>query len=477
MPLLKSKKVHFLGEIRPARIQITEKQPLKILDYEGSSDWNFADAHIAPAIADPHVHFRESYRPSLAEWEEFWQRKLITTDYKTTLQKIDVEKQNYSVKNGILAALKSGVWLVGAMSNTSFPAITKKIWEKTIQQYQNQKLGELCNPVYFHLWHYGHPEVEKIEGQCVKDFGSTFGAAGFSKEQREKLYQKHKNSDLRFHNDRARAESITDFLKSQKTNPEALLHDFYYCAELVLQEQQEIYNLAKKHQLASLITLHIPTGSAFKQMLDFQKQKELNIELEVGLDYLVNNQEQKQKSSSRWINYRRPAHPSFEEQKFLIEQLKKNTNNKKIWIGSDHAPHTKAAKKWQGKLPAAPGTRCLEFFGAILQKLVDQWGYSYEQIDRLASYHPQEHLQKYRAKYAPFPYKIGAIQTGNMANLRIFDPKLPAKTSSQKLAIWLEDQEYHSSLCNRTDLKSQNLMTIINGICFDTREKPKRIIS
>ena len=475
MPILKSKHVHFLTEIKPARIRVREKLPLELLDFKGECDFDFGEAHIAPAIADPHVHFRESYLPTKQEWGEFWEQGLISTSYPDTLHNIAQERANYTVEKGILAALKGGAWLVGAMSNTAFPAITKKIWEKTIEQYQSYKLTRSEHPIYFHLWHYAHPSVKKITKQCAKDFGSTFGSSGFSTEQREQLYQKHRGSAVRFHNDRARKESIAEFLIRQKTKPEALLHDFYYTPDLVLKEQATVYKLAKKYELATLVALHIPSGSALKQMLEFQLAGHLNIELEIGLDYLVNNSEQKINNPTRWMNYRRPAHTSFEEQKYLINLLKKNTQNDRIWIGSDHAPHTKEAKTWKNKLPSSPGTRCLEFYGVILQNLVDKWGFSFLEIDRLASYNPQKHLLKYMKEYQNFLYPIGSIETGNMANLRIFEPNSRSQVSEKIMANWLKDPEYHSSLCTRGDLRGQNLMTIVNGVCFDTRKTPMKI--
>lgn len=474
MPILKSKNTHFLEEVKPARIKIEERQPLEILDFEGICDLDFGEAHLAPAIADPHIHCRESYIPSKQEWEEYWELGLIKTTYEKTLQKIALEKQNYSLKNAILAALKGGLWYIGAMSNTAFPAISEKIWKKTTKYYQDESLDGICQPIFIHLWSFAHPKVEKILGQCAKDFGSTFGSEGFTKKDRQLLYQKHKNSDIRFHNDKARVESMKEFLKIKKAPLGALLHDYYYSSDLVLQEQQEVYELAKQNQLASLIPLHIPTGSALEQALKFQKENILNIELEIGLDYLIHNLEQKAKEPTRWHNYRRPAHPSYEEQVFLIELLKKNTNNHKIWIASDHAPHSKEEKKWRNNLPGFPGTRCVEFFGAILQKLVDKWGFSYLEIDKIASYNPSMHLQKYKEQ--PFDYPIGSIKTGNMANLRVFEPTLFTKVSENTMGNWLKDKEYHSSFCQKEDLKGQNLMTIVNGICFDTRTSPKRII-
>ena len=88
---------------------------------------------------------------------------------------------------------------------------------------------------------------------------------------------------MRFHNDRAPNKiSLAEFAKSYKGKNSALLHDDYFHHSLVLKEQKMVYEWAKKHHLDSLIPMHIPSGSALKQMLNFQKEKQLNIELEVG---------------------------------------------------------------------------------------------------------------------------------------------------------------------------------------------------
>ena len=39
MPILKSKKIHFLNEIKPARIRFASGDPLEILPYEGACDF------------------------------------------------------------------------------------------------------------------------------------------------------------------------------------------------------------------------------------------------------------------------------------------------------------------------------------------------------------------------------------------------------------------------------------------------------
>ena len=475
MPILKSTKVHFIDEIKPARIRFSSGESLEVLSYDGKYDLDLKQIDIAPAIADPHVHFRESYSPNINEWENYYKKGIIKKNYADLIRTIQQEKKTYGVKQGILAALKGGVWLVGAMSNTSFPAADKKIWQKTNQQYQSYALAEISHPIYIHLWHYAHPQSEPIAGQCAKDFGTTFGAENISFTDREKIYQKHSKASVRFHNDRAPHKiSLTEFAKNYKKTNSALLHDDYFHHSLVLKEQKMVYEWAKKHHLDSLIPMHIPSGSALKQMLNFQKEKQLNIELEVGLDYLSTCQEDKT-DNTRFINYRRPAHTPREEQITLIEELKKIAQQKNIWIGSDHAPHSKKAKEWKNGLPASPGTRCLELYAILLQRLITHSNFEPLAVDRLASYNPQNHILKYMKKHFDFPQPVGSIKTGNMANLRIFDTEAPFVMDEKKMAQELQDREYHSGFLYRKDLQGKNLMTIVNGNCFDTRKTPHKI--
>ena len=430
---------------------------------------------IAPAIADPHVHLRESYLPSYAEWEEYYEKGVVKKRYQEVVQDICQEKKNYGVKQAILAALKGGVWLVGAMSNTSFPAADKRIWKKATQQYQNHLLNSIKYPIYIHLWHYAHPKSEPIAGQCAKDFGTTFGAENISLADREKIYKLHSQSAIRFHNDRAPAGiGLAEFSKSYKGKNSALLHDDYFHHSLVLEEQEMVFQWAEKYCLDNLIPMHIPSGSALRQALNFQKRGKVNLELEIGLDYLVTCQEDKI-DETRFFNYRRPAHTSKEEQIYLIEELKKIAQQKDVWIASDHAPHTKQAKEWKNGLPNSPGTRCLELYGVLLQQLIARWGFDALEVDHLASYNPQNHILKFMKKYFNFAYPVGSIKTGNMANLRIFDTEASFVMDEKKMAQDLQDREYHSGFLYREDLQGKNLMTIVNGNCFDTRESPQII--
>ena len=50
-----------------------------------------------------------------AEWEEYYEKGVVKKRYQEVVQDICQEKKNYGVKQAILAALKGGVWLVGAM--------------------------------------------------------------------------------------------------------------------------------------------------------------------------------------------------------------------------------------------------------------------------------------------------------------------------------------------------------------------------
>ena len=78
-------------------------------------------------------------------------------------------------------------------------------------------------------------------------------------------------------------------------------------------------------------------------------------------------------------------------------------------------------------------------------------------------------------KHFNFPQPVGSIKTGNMANLRIFDTAASFVMDEKKMAQDLQDREYHSGFLYRKDLQGKNLMTIVNGNCFDTRESPQII--
>ena len=155
--------------------------------------------------------------------------------------------------------------------------------------------------------------------------------------------------------------------------------------------------------------------------------------------------------------------------------MKKIAKQKNVWIGSDHAPHSKKAKEWKNGLPASPGTRCLELYGILLQRLITHSNFDPLSVDRLASYNPQNHILKYMEKHFNFPQPVGSIKTGNMANLRIFDTAASFVMDEKKMAQDLQDREYHSGFLYRKDLQGKNLMTIVNGNCFDTRESPQII--
>ena len=81
------------------------------------------------------------------------------------------------------------------------------------------------------------------------------------------------------------------------------MHDDYFHHSLVLEEQEMVFQWAEKYCLDNLIPMHIPSGSALRQALNFQKRGKVNLELEIGLDYLVTCQEDKI-DETRFFNYR-----------------------------------------------------------------------------------------------------------------------------------------------------------------------------
>ena len=118
-----------------------------------------------------------------------------------------------------------------------------------------------------------------------------------------------------------------------------------------------------------------------------------------------------------------------------------------IFFGSDHAPHSREAKEFHNGLPGSPGTRNIEHSLQFYCELVNHYGYRWADIDRLAAINPAKHV----AQFYEFPYEIGALKTGAMANLAIFDPEVPYQVDEAALASELEDPEYHSAMTGEID--------------------------
>ena len=92
-------------------------------------------------------------------------------------------------------------------------------------------------------------------------------------------------------------------------------------------------------------------------------------------------------------------------------------------------------------------------------ELIENYDYTWADIDRLASINPAKHM----ARYFKFPYEVGTMQSGAMANLTIFDPEADYQVDESSLAKRLEDPHYHSALNGEKELKGKTLYTVTNG--------------
>lgn len=443
----------------------TPGEPLELfLGNDASADIELPDsAHIALGRFDPHVHFRESPIPTP---EEIAVHGPSTPSHSTLVENINKANSLYSIRSGCLAALKGGVTSVGAMGNTPWGPVGKFRHERIQKHYTDQSLIPIV------LWPRMEPDAHPIPGHEGKDFGSTFGGSGLSRRAREKMFMLWRGEAVSYHNDQTRKdETITEFKDRVHPN-EVLLHHEYFNGDTVLASQKETIEIAEMAKLSSLLARHIPTGPALQQILDARKTQSFKLPAEVGLDYVYWCRERllTQKKDIALINYRRPAHPSREDQQSLIEITRDaiRSGDTEIFFGTDHAPHSRAAKAFKNGLPGSPGTRNIEHSLQLYLELVRKYGYTWHDIDRLAAINPAKHM----AQFFKFPHPVGSMSDGAMANLAIFDPEQPYQVDEATLAKDLEDPEYHSALTGETTLFGKSLFSVSNGQVWDVQGKP-----
>ncbi len=456
------------GEIIPAQVVCTPGQPLEIREgrLPNANLTLPENVHIALARVDPHVHFRESYFPSPTEFEkDKFHSKKVT--YKALIDHIDKTNKNYNAVMGSLAALKGGVWLIGAMGNTPWPPLGQQRWEKTCRHYQQRA------SIYTHVWPRIEPGVPMIKEQDEKDFGSTFGGTGISAEQRRQMYLARKSGVVSYHNDKPRDNESLKTFRDKKNPPDYLLHHLYYDGETVLAAQRETFELAEEANLAGLHTRHIPTGPGLDMVIQARENSNVEHIAEVGLDYLYFNRDMLAERDTRLINYRRPSLPSAEDQAALIQLTRERAQLRDplTFIGSDHAPHTPDAKAFRPNgLPGSPGTRILEHTHQVHMHLMQNHRFSYADIDWLSAIAPAHYI----ARYKSFPYPIGTMQNGAMANLVVFDPTKPYHVNETRLSHVLQDPHYHTAYRDE-ELVGQVIFTVVNGLVYDVKDEIKAL--
>ncbi|MBK1877335.1 hypothetical protein [Pelagicoccus mobilis] len=464
-----SKNIHLDdGSLATGAVICVPGEPLKLdLDADAPSDIKLPDsAHIALGRFDPHVHFRETATPTREEVEEHGP---ADTDYETLVANIDAANKLYSIRSGCLSALKGGVCSVGAMGNTPWGPVGPYRHERIQKHYTEKALFPII------MWPRMEPGAAAIPGHEGKDFGSTFGGSGLTGQARRDMFELWRGQAVSYHNDQARGdETIAEFKDRIQPN-EVLLHHEYFNGDTVLACQAETMQIAKEAGLSSLLARHIPTGPALQQILDARSEMPYALPAEIGLDYMYWNRERllTQEHGVAMINYRRPAHPSREDQLALIELTRDTvrSGDDTIFFGTDHAPHAPASKKFKDGFPGAPGTRNIEHSLQFYGELMSNYGFTHHDIDRLASINPAKHM----AKFFDFPYEVGTMADGAMANLAIFVPDAPYTVDEKNLATWLEDPNYHSAMKGESGLRGQSLFTVSNGRVWDVQNRPKTL--
>lgn len=409
--------------------------------------------HISLGRFDPHVHFRSAAIPTR---EQFEAGGFSNASYEDTVAAIKKSNDLYSVRSGCLAALHGGVTAVGAMGNTPWGPVGAKRHQLTQEHYNRE--GEI--PIV--VWPRMEPNAPAIPGHEGKDFGSTFGGSGLTGKARSDMYALWKGQAVSYHNDQARSDETLQQFKDRTNPDQILLHHQYFNGDTVLACQKETMEIAKAAGVSSLLARHISTGPALQQIVDASKVMPYKLPAEIGLDYVYWCQERllTQKRETALINYRRPAHPTKEDQRHLIElTLELVRADYDIFFGTDHAPHPKAAKAFSNGLPGSPGTRNIEHSLQYYIELIENYGYTWHDIDRLASINPAKHM----AQFFDFPFEVGRMESGAMANLTIFDPTAAYEVCERSLSERLEDPHYHSALNGEAGLKGKTLFTVSNG--------------
>ena len=460
-----SKRIHLDdGEHAPGVVTCVPGEPLKLELGATSADIRLPDsAHLALGRFDPHVHFREAATPTRQEVAEHGPEGVA---YDSLIESIQKANALYSIRAGCLSALKGGVTAVGAMGNTPWGPVGAYRHARTQQHYTEQGLIPIT------VWPRMEPGAPAIQGHEGKDFGSTFGGSGLTGQTRADMFALWKGQAVSYHNDQARSDETIASFKQRLAPDDILLHHEYFNGDTVLACQSETMRLAKESGLSSLLARHIPTGPALQQILDARADLPCKLPTEIGLDYVYWCRERllTQKREIALINYRRPAHPSREDQLSLIELTRDTARSGyAIFFGTDHAPHPRAAKSFTNGLPGSPGTRNIEHSLQFYLELVNHYGYTWHDIDRLASINPAKHM----AQYFKYPYAVGSMSDGAMANLAIFDPDAKYEVNETELAAQLEDPHYHSALTGEKNLRGKSLFTVTNGHVWDVSQKPK----
>jgi len=455
------------GELASGEVSCTPGEPMEVFLGERTSDSIKLSytSHLALGRVDPHVHFRESAIPTP---EEHAAHGPADIDYQSLVENIRKANCGYSVRSGCLSALKGGVSIVGAMGNTPWGPVGPYRHQRTQEHYDKQSQIPII------VWPRMEPGAAPISGHEGKDFGSTFGGSGLTGQVRKDMYALWKGEAVSYHNDQARADESIEAFKERLHPDERLLQHQYFDGSTVLACQKETMDIAESVGVSSLLARHIPTGPALQQILNRAKSASFKLPAEVGLDYMYWNQDRllQQKRETALINYRRPAHPTREDQLALIAlTLESVRDGYAIFFGSDHAPHSREAKTFHNGLPGSPGTRNIEHSLQFYSELVNHHGYTWHDIDQLAAINPAKHV----AQFCKFPYEIGALKTGAMANLAIFDPEVPYQVDEAALTSELEDPEYHSAMTGEKGLRGQPLFTVANGRVFQVDKGVKAL--
>jgi hypothetical protein len=226
------------------------------------------------------------------------------------------------------------------------------------------------------------PGVPPIGGQEEKDFGSTFGGLGISEAQRRQMYLDRPGGMVSYHNDRERpGENLEEFRSRVRAG-------LSFATALLrrgngLRHAGETFFWRMEAKLNRLLTGYSHRAGA-RHDSSFPQRTEMELPAEVGLDYLYFNRDMLAGRESGSL-ITKACLPSREDQASLIELLRDcaRLRDPLTFLGSDHAPHSLAAKSFRDNgLPGSP-ERGIGAHHQIHMHLIHERGFTHADIDWL----------------------------------------------------------------------------------------------
>jgi dihydroorotase len=374
------------------------------------------DKLIFPGFGDIHIHARED---------------------ETAKQ---MYKEEYATVNA--AAINGGVIHVSCMPNTPSPLTT---------QVQLQWHQEKCKQFPVMIFHYVGvgKNTRPLETDApYKVFtGPSVGDLFFKNEAEVRsALQHYRGKKVSFHVE------DDDILQARRT---ARTHQERRPIECVETALAYVLQIIEDYDLEAKLC-HWSTGGRSIEMIKTHRAKGYNTTLEVSPLHLYFDADMIEEMPERWpFVQMNPAIQRREDRLQLIEGLKSGFIQ---YLATDHAPHTIDEKLKQFEpeqesgmtreqfyehlkatdlvecrrracLDSTSGTPQLDTYGAFTTWLMQEQGFSPQDIARIAAENPGAFVNQFHND----PGKFGRVDVGYYGSVTVIDPKQPITITRDKL--------------------------------------------